>query len=616
MKNDNLDGFSKEQLIEIIDKLKSKKKYGLVWDEERVPEKVVTNCQQKLPVLTEVAENSFIINENEPTHILIEGDNYHSLSVLSYTHKNKIDAIYIDPPYNTGSKDWKYNNDFVDENDSWRHSKWVQFMYNRLTLAKDLLTDDGALICAIDHNEQENLGILLREIFGDKIISCITIVHNPRGIQGNNFSYTHENAYFVFPKGKSINKTPRNKEQFKWEPLSNWGTDSERKDGKSMFYPITFKNNKIYEIGETPSDDYHPDSAFEIIDDDTIRIWPIDTKNIERKWRYSKDSLPDVRNKVRLKKIKDYYQAQLLKDEDRPKTVWTDTRYDANKYGTQLLSKIIDTKFPFPKSLYTVKDCLQAVVKNKPNALILDYFAGSGTTGQAVMDLNKDDNGNRNFILCTNNESNICDEVTYPRILKCIKGFKFEDTHKEILFEQKLTLTQLKKADKLISKIDSIVLNSNFEETKKGIKDGVIRVIGINKKESQFEGYGGNLKFYRADDSTFIHNTKNKDQLRINLTRKCTEMLCLKESVFNLLKKTDDWQIFTYGNKYLAVYYDFPNASLDELKNEMNKLEGEKVLYCFTVNPFGLEDENFKDWNNIRLEPIPQKILDVYKRIF
>jgi adenine-specific DNA-methyltransferase len=616
MTKKDYNNLSKEELVDLIDKLESKKKYGLVWDEERVPEKVVKDCQQKLPVLTEVSGKSITTNEKEPTHILIEGDNFHSLSVLSYTHKNQIDAIYIDPPYNTGSKDWKYNNDYVDSIDSWRHSKWIQFMYNRLLLAKELLTDDGALICAIDHNEQENIGILLREIFGNKEITCVTITHNPRGIQGDNFSYTHENAYFVFPKGKYINRIPRPEDEFEWGNLRNWGGDSERKDGKSMFYPITFKNGEILEVGKMPDEEYHPNSAWEIIDEDIIKIWPIDNNGVERKWRYSSESLKNIKNKVRLEKIKNYYQAQLLKDEDRPKTVWTDSRYDANIYGTQLLAEIIEKKFPFPKSLFTVKDCLQAVVKNKPNALILDYFAGSGTTGQAVLELNKDDGGNRKFILCTNNESNICEDVTYPRISKCINGYNYKGSYKEVLFERKITFTIFKKADELIKKVDAIILKSNFEETKTEIKDGILRVTGVNKRKSKFNGYGGNLRFYRTDKSSFVENSKNKDQLRLNITKKCTEMLCLKEGIFNLLKESEDWKIFTYGCKYLAVYYDFPNTSLDELKEEMNKLQGEKVLYCFTVNPFGLEDENFADWKDIRLEPIPQKILDVYKRIF
>jgi adenine-specific DNA-methyltransferase len=609
---------TKEQLLEVIDKLKRKKKYGLVWDEERVPEKIVTDCQDKLPILTEVKGKEITTDENEPTHTLIEGDNFHALSVLSYTHKGKIDAIYIDPPYNTGAKDWKYNNDFVDKNDMWMHSKWIQFMYNRLILAKDLLTDKGSLIVAIDHNEQENIGILLREIFGNKEISCITIVHNPRGIQGDNFSYTHENAYFVYPKGKFINRIKRNEEDYEWENLRNWGGESERKDGKSMFYPIIFKNGVISEIGNMPEEDYHPSTPWEIVDENTIKIWPIDNNGIERKWRYSSESLKLIKFKVRLEQIKDYFQVQLLKDEDRPKTVWTDSRYDANIYGTQLLSQIISKKFPFPKSLYTVKDCLESVIKSNKNAIVLDFFAGSGTTGHAVLDMNKDDGGKRKFIICTNNESNICDEVTYPRIKNCIEGYNYKGKLKDKLYDKKLTFNQLKNTDKILIEIEDVI-NKNkdsYDEIKKVFNNGNLEVFGFKANNFIKKGYGGNLRYFKADNNSFIANNQNLDQLKIDITKRCTEMLCLKEGVFNLIKEESDYRIFQQGKHYLAVYYDFASTSLHELKEEMNALIGEKVLYCFTLDNHGIEKENFREWNNIRLESIPHKILDVYKRIF
>jgi adenine-specific DNA-methyltransferase len=608
----------KDELLAVIEKLEVKKKYGLVWDDERVIEKIVSECQEKLPVLTEVKKKEISTSIDHPTHIIIEGDNYHALSVLSYTHKGKIDAIYIDPPYNTGAKDWKYNNAFVDKNDTWRHSKWIQFMYNRLVLAKELLTENGSLICAIDHNEQENIGILLRELFPNKEICCVTIVHNPRGIQGDNFSYTHENAYFVHPKGKFVSRIPRSEDEHEWGNLRNWGGDSERVDGKSMFYPITFKNGKIIDIGEKPDDDFHPETPWEVIDEQTIKIWPIDNKGVERKWRYASESLKQITHKVKLEKIKNYYQAQLLKDEDRPKTVWTDSRYDANIYGTQLLGQIISTEFPYPKSLYTVKDCLKAVVRANKNATILDYFAGSGTTGHAVLDLNKDDNGKRKFILCTNNESNICNDVTYPRIEKCIIGYEYNDVIKETLFEKRVTLAQLRDSSKLLKIIENIAeeKKDKYDEIKTVLKNGILTLTGIKKSESKKEGYGGNLKYFRADQNGFVHNNKNNDQLKIDITKKCTEMLCLKEGIFNLMKEEADYKIFHKENRYLAVYYDFANTSLDKLKDEMNALVGEKVLYCFSLDSQGLDKYNFRDWKNIRLEPIPQKILDVYKRIF
>jgi adenine-specific DNA-methyltransferase len=179
--------WSKEDLIKKINALEKRKKYGLVWNSEREPEKVVLDCQKELPVLKEVKKNGVYSGKNDVTHILIEGDNYHALSVLNYTHEKAIDLIYIDPPYNTGAKDWKYNNNYVDINDAYRHSKWLSMMSNRLKLAKRLLKDDGVLICTIDENEFNRLGLLLEEIFVNHEIHCVTIVHNPRGVQGKNF---------------------------------------------------------------------------------------------------------------------------------------------------------------------------------------------------------------------------------------------------------------------------------------------------------------------------------------------------------------------------------------------------------------------------------------------
>jgi len=186
-----------ENLKQVIKRLKSRKRYGLVWENKL--EDVVESCKEKLPVLAEESGKEVKTKQNKPVNIIIEGDNYHALSVLNYTHERKIDVIYIDPPYNTGAKDWKYNNNFVDINDTYRHSKWLSMMDKRLRIAKRLLKKDGVLICAIDDNEFNRLGLLLEEIFFGKELHCMTIVHNPRGIQGKNFSYTHEYAYFVLP---------------------------------------------------------------------------------------------------------------------------------------------------------------------------------------------------------------------------------------------------------------------------------------------------------------------------------------------------------------------------------------------------------------------------------
>ena len=240
MAKNNYNNWTKEQLVDEVARLRKRKKYGLVWEDK--PEDVVEQCKTELPVLKEVKNKAIAKDKNGPVNILIEGDNYHALSVLNYTHKGKIDAIYADPPYNTGAKDWKYNNSFVDINDGYRHSKWLSMMNSRLVLAKKLLKRDGVLICAIDENEQAHLGVLLENLFKDYEIHCITIVHNPRGVQGKNFSYTHEYAFFVFRRGlQVIGPRKINDDEKWWSNLRNWGNESLRSDARNCFYVHWFR---------------------------------------------------------------------------------------------------------------------------------------------------------------------------------------------------------------------------------------------------------------------------------------------------------------------------------------------------------------------------------------
>jgi len=234
MQTKKIEDMSKEELVDLVKQLKKRKKYGLVWEEK--PEDVVEQCKNELPVLEEVQDRAIIKDKDQSVNLIIEGDNYHALSVLNYTHAGKIDVIYIDPPFNTGAKDWKYNNNYVDITDGYRHSKWLSMMSNRLRITKNLLKDDGVLICAIDENEFYRLGLLIEEIFNDFEIHCITIVHNPRGIQGKNFSYTHEYAFFIFRKGlQVIGPRKIRTDDIDWRNLRDNGGESLRTDAKKLF---------------------------------------------------------------------------------------------------------------------------------------------------------------------------------------------------------------------------------------------------------------------------------------------------------------------------------------------------------------------------------------------
>jgi len=381
----------KSEVERLKKEIKKKKKYGLVWEDKTKTEDVVELCKKKLPILKEVKNKEIITNKDKPVNLLIEGDNYHALSVLNYTHAGKIDVIYIDPPFNTGAKDWKYNNHYVDINDAYRHSKWLSMMSNRLQITKNLLKDDGVLICAVDENEFYRLGSLLEDIFKRREIHCITIVHNPRGVQGDNFSYMHEYAYFVFRKGLKVIGS-KQREEILEEELRDHGGESLRTDARNCFYPIHVKNNKIVGFGNVPDKNFHPKSKNVKQKNGIIEVWPIDSKGVERKWVFALQTINEIKDKLFVKEKKngevDIFRR---KDSQKPRTVWIGQKYDASTFGSKIVNGLTGTSFPFPKSIFNTRDCLECVVKERKNAIVLDYFAGSGTTGHAAMMLNKED---------------------------------------------------------------------------------------------------------------------------------------------------------------------------------------------------------------------------------
>lgn len=636
---------TKEQLLDIIERqekdLKNPKKYGLFWDKEKIPEKVVTDCENNLPILKRVKGKEIKTNNNAD-NILIEGDNYHALQVLNYTHRGKIDVIYIDPPYNTGAKDWKYNNDYVDKEDGYRHSKWLNMMEKRLRLAKKMLTKNGVLVCAIDENELFNIGVLLRSEFSHLKyeVHPICVVHNPRGVQGKNFSYLNEYLLFVVPRGKQAIKNLKiDEENIKWSKFINWGTESLRTDAKNCFYSINIDKNtlEIIGFGEVCEADFHPKNNE--IKADSIEIYPIDSESIERKWRYARQSVQDIRHLLKVvKNNSGFYDIQLGKNFKKVSTVWDDKKYDANENGSKLLRQILKVKnFDYPKSLYAVLDTID--ITSKKDSTILDFFAGSGTTGHAVLELNKQDGGNRKFILCTNNENNICEEVTYPRVEKVINGYKFKGKNKTIIYEKKLTFSNLyknikrktiesneeysnrknnelaKNISSVYQEIDEIIEREKvkYDKVEKKFEDNTIKIIGIENTKDFKEGLGSNLKYFKTD---FIKKTSNKDQLKINLTKKCTEMLCVKENIFNLNIKSNDYKLFVSNDKqaHLCIYYNFLEKSFGDFIKKISKLKGCKKVYIFALNN-RIDKEEFKGIKDITFEAIPYKILEVYEQL-
>lgn len=611
--------YSKEELIAEITELKKRKKYGLVWEEEREPEKVVLKCKYELPVLKEVKSKVIQNDRDKPTHILIEGDNYHALSVLNYTHQNAIDVIYIDPPYNTGAKDWKYNNNFVDAEDSYRHSKWLSFIGNRLKQTKSLLSENGVLICTIDHNELNTLGLLLKEIFHNKEITCVTIIHNPSGIQGKNFSHNNEYAYFVHSSTeKEIVPEIRDEKDADVRQFMNTakgsGTNYLRKSGRNCFYPILVKGKKIIGFGDICDDSFHPDSPNIQISNGITEIYPIDSNMVERKWVFERKTVENIKDElsIKLNDRTNLLEVIRTKNKINYKTVWVNEKFSAKTYGTQLLKQIIDIDFPFPKSLYAVMECIKAVVHDKNDSIILDYFAGSGTTGHAVLELNKQDSGNRQFILSTNNENNIINEVCFPRIQRVIEGYEYEGKEKLTIYEEKLNLTKLRKANEIYDTyLEARENNENtFDELKGEFKENTLKLFGIKKYNGFKDGLGGNLKYFKT---TFVP-AKSTDRNKEKLTKQSVEMLCLKENTFEPVLDSENIKIFKNNDHFTGILFD--EKEISNFKEQIKDFEKPVRVYVFSLgdDDFAEEFSDVKD--KVKVCSIPAAILRVYKRIF
>ena len=385
-------------------------------------------------------------------HTLIEADNYHALQLLEYLYAGKVDCIYIDPPYNTGARDWKYNNDYVDGADTYRHSKWLSMMQKRLKIAKKLLNPkDSVLIVTIDEKEYLHLGCLLEEMFSEANIQMVSSCIMPGGVsRGNEFARSDEYIFFVkfgnaapaaLQLGEEwlggVKNTSRAKVH--WEGLLRTGTNNMRSDRPNLFYPVLVSEDGKKFLGAGEPLKLTEDRSVYSAPKGAIAIWPLHTDNSEGCWRIGRDTLLELQKNhvVRLggftprgmainylkqgeyaKVLDGTYKIQginednsyILDDSDYrpsfvPSTQWVIPSHDASRHGSGMLRKIFgDKAFSFPKSLYATHDTIRFFVANKPNALIIDFFAGSGTTLHAVNLLNAEDGGNRRCIMVTNNE--------------------------------------------------------------------------------------------------------------------------------------------------------------------------------------------------------------------
>ena len=574
-----IEELTNDEKADLIGLLRSHKKYGLVWEEKK--EDVEERLREQLPILTEVKEQAIISSEADaPNHILIEGDNLEALTALSYSHEGKIDVIYIDPPYNTGNKDFSYNDNYVDKEDTFRHSKWLSFMHKRLKIAKRLLTDKGVIFISIDDNEQSNLRLLCDMVFGDKsFLQQIIIESNPRGSQSSKyFANTHEyllvyskmpnpEISFGIQKGEedlSDYSFKDSKGRYRLLGLRQRGGAWKKEDRPMLHYPI-YISPKTKEVSLEKNDVFN------------IEVIPQRPTGELGRWTWSPQKFQKQRNELvgilvnegSDKEKWDVARKNYLETETgeirttKVKSLWIEKEINYQNGGTEVKEIIGDGKFSYPKPLFLLQKILNC--STKKDSTILDFFAGSGTTLHATMQLNAEDGGNRQCILVTNNENKICEEVTYQRNKRVINGYT----------------------------------------TPKGEE-----VPGLTRNT---------LRYYKTE----LMPREHSPRLMRELISKATGLLCIKENLYTEQSmfgryKTNPKTIryFADDKKQMLIIYreEFIPEIVEEIKR-MDFGKGKLKTYLYSPGHYAFEDDFFEVQDKVELIALPSAIYKAYKEV-
>ena len=552
-----LEGLTDEERAALLE-LAATKRYGLVWEERE--EAVEERLRKELPVLVEDKDLALLDGgKDAPNHILIEGDNLEALTTLSYTHEGKVDVIYIDPPYNTGNKDFVYNDSFVESEDSYRHSKWLSFMSKRLRIAKRLLSDRGVIFISIDDNEQANLKLLCDEVFGERNFVAQAMWHKNYASANDSKTFSSVLDYLlVYRKTDKFlrNLLPRTEKQnhlYKYD--SNDGKGRWRPDNLSVRtysanydYPITYpKTGK----------EYNPPKG---------RSWMTNKERVEDWIKETRVYFGlDGKGAPQLKRYLSEVQQGVV-----PTTYWS---YDECGHNDEARKELKDIfghpPFDSPKPTRLLKQIIQIASADK-NITILDFFAGSGTTLHAVMQLNKEDGGKRQCILVTNNENNICREVTYERNRRVIEGY-------------------------------------------------------TTPKGTQVEGlHDNNLRYYRTH--LLPRERTNRNMRR--LVAASTDLLCIKENIFDEFQgsgfkfQARDARLFSDGERAMMVIYNeeaIPDI-VDWLQtapanSQLSTLNSQLKTYVFSPGAYAWDDDFAPVIDKVELCALPEAIYQAYKSV-
>lgn len=549
--------------INEIENYLTEKKFGLVWEEHE--ERVDKELETQIPVFTEVAEREVYENEGEKFNFLLEGDNLHSLYLLNKTHSGKVDVIYIDPPYNTGNKDFKYNDQFVIKEDGFKHSKWISFMEKRLKVARQLLSKEGVIFISIDDYEYGPLKLLCDEIFGEKNMVTSMIWQRKTGASDANGIATITEYILVYAKSsdKELWKENFAKNEESFDENRYRKRDSYEKE-RGPYYPdnldrggLRYSDSLNYGIECPDGTITYPNGRTEFLNDGWTWKWGKE----KVKWGIKNGFIEFEKSKNKKSGWAVKYKNYLYVDnEGKPiersaphKNLILDI---LNGEGTTEINQVVGKKkFNNPKPLRLIKHLIK-LIDNK-NAMVLDFFAGSGTTGQAVLELNQLDGGKRKFILCTNNENNICETVTYPRVKNTIKGYSYQGKKEVLLFEKKLTQTDLKNMDKIFEKVETLKIEQHdkYNKFKTSFKKGIFELYGVLDKNGKTKPIPANLKYFKTDyiDRYSDGELYISDQLMAHIT----EMIQLEYHIkldqqnYIILKNDEEKDEVFQGREYL-----------------------------------------------------------------
>ncbi len=556
-----IDGLTNDEKSALIELLRKQKKYGLVWEDK--PEAVEERLREELPVLIEDAGKAIVSEDADaPRHILIEGDNLEALTALAYTHEGRIDVIYIDPPYNTGNKDFVYNDQFVDKEDSYRHSKWLSFMSKRLRIAKRLLSDKGVIFISIDDNEQAQLKLLCDEVFGqDKFVA--TIPWRKRTAKSDVPHYLSQDYEWVLCYANEDYTAGIQKETRKYYETDDFPNRPWRVHDLTKQTTAIERPNSFFTITNPKNKEEYPANP--------NRTWAITKETFEEYYKQNRIVFPGDYDFLKISKPALRY----WKEDDEAKTgerfgfttvsSYINENVGMTQDGTKDITEIFGEKaFGFPKPLSLIKYILKISNPHFKELIILDFFAGSGTTLHATMQLNAEDGGKRKCILVTNNENNICEEVTYERNRRVIQGY-------------------------------------------------------TTPKGEEVPGLAGNtLRYYRTD---FISRDRTPRNMRA-LVAASTDLLCIKNDIYKEAKlagRNINPKIARYfaegGRSMLVIYDERAVSAIAEILETVEPGKEKIKVYVFSAGSYAYDDEFEEVADKVQLCALPDAIYQAYQKI-